>query len=147
MVTAHEFGHQSQNAPAEGHRLVRAVRVARRWAIARITRRRGGMRRPEAVPLSLLALAVLSFVAMPLQNAISRHMEQEADWQALETTRDPDAVTGLFQSFRETSLGDPTRRCWAYVLLDTHPTLIDRIEMAEAWKARTPARRRCSGDR
>jgi STE24 endopeptidase len=94
------------------------------------------MRRPEAVPLSLLALVVLSFVALPLQNVISRHMEQEADWEALETTRDPDAVTALFQSFSETSLGDPTPPGWAYVLLDTHPPLLDRIEMAQAWEAR-----------
>ncbi len=98
-VTAHEFGHQSQNHLWKAIAWYALFAVPGAWAIARITRRRGGMRRPEAVPLSLLALAVLSFVALPLQNVISRHMEQEADWEALETTRDPDAVTGLFQSF------------------------------------------------
>ncbi len=67
------------------------------WAIARVTRRRGGMRRPEAVPLALLVLAVLTLVAQPLQNVISRHLEAEADWRALETTRDPSAMIGLFQ--------------------------------------------------
>ena len=137
-VTAHEFGHQSQNHLPKAIAWYALFAVPGAWAIARITRRRGGMQRPEAVPLSLLALAVLSFVAMPLQNVISRHMEQEADWEALETTRDPDAMTGLFQRFSETSLGDPTPPGWAYVLLDTHPPLLDRIEMAQAWKARNP---------
>ena len=137
-VTAHEFGHQSQNHLPKAIAWYALFAVPGAWAIARITRRRGGMRRPEAVPLSLLVLAVLSFVALPLQNVISRHMEQEADWEALETTRDPDAVTGLFQRFSETSLGDPTPPGWAYVLLDTHPPLLDRIEMAQAWKARNP---------
>ncbi len=137
-VTAHEFGHQSQNHLWKGIAWYALFAVPGAWAIARITRRRGGMRRPEAVPLALLVLAVLSFVALPLQNVISRHMEQEADWQALETTRDPNAMTGLFQTFGETSLGDPTPPGWAYVLLDTHPPLLDRIEMAQAWKARNP---------
>jgi STE24 endopeptidase len=137
-VTAHEFGHQSQNHLWKAIGWYALFAVPGAWAIARITRRRGGMRRPEAVPLSLLALAALSLLALPLQNVISRHMEQEADWQALETTRDPDAATDLFQSFSETSLGDPTPPGWAYVLLDTHPPLLDRIEMAQAWKARNP---------
>ena len=137
-VTAHEFGHQSQ------HHLWKAIAwyalfaVPGAWAIARLTRRRGGMKRPEAVPLALLVLAALTLVAQPLQNVISRHIEAEADWEALETTRDPEAMIGLFQAFSRTSLGDPTPPGWAYVMLDTHPPLLDRIEMAEAWKARNP---------
>ena len=47
-------------------------------------------------------------------------------------------MTGLFQAFSRSSLGDPTPPGWAYVMLDTHPPLIDRIEMAEEWKARNP---------
>lgn len=137
-VTAHEFGHQSQ------HHLWKAIAwyalfaVPGAWAIARLTRTRGGMKRPEAVPLALLVLVALTLAAQPLQNVVSRHMEAEADWEALQTTRDPDAMTGLFQEFSKTSLGDPTPPGWVYVMLDTHPPLLDRIEMAEAWKARNP---------
>jgi STE24 endopeptidase len=137
-VTAHEFGHQSQNHLWKAIAWYALFAIPGAWAIARVTRRRGGMRRPEAVPLALLALAGLSLAALPLQNVISRHMEAEADWEALETTRDPEAMTGLFQRFSETSLGDPTPPAWAYVMLDTHPPLLDRIEMAQAWKARNP---------
>ncbi len=137
-VTAHEFGHQSQNHLWKAIGWYALFAVPGAWAIARITRRRGGMQRPEAVPLALLALVSLTLLAQPVQNVISRHIEAEADWEALETMRDPDAVTGLFQSFGETSLGDPTPPGWAYVLLDTHPPLLDRIEMAQAWKARNP---------
>ena len=137
-VTAHEFGHHSQQHLPKAIAWYALFAVPGAWAIARITRRRGGMGRPEAVPLSLLVLAVLTLVAQPLQNVISRHMEEEADWQALETTRDPDAMAGLFERFSTTSLGDPTPPGWAYVMLDTHPPLLDRIEMAEAWRARNP---------
>jgi STE24 endopeptidase len=137
-VTAHEFGHQSQNHLWKAIGWYALFAVPGAWAIARITRRRGGMQRPEAVPLALLAVVSLTLLAQPVQNVISRHIEAEADWEALETMRDPDAVTGLFQRFGETSLGDPTPPGWAYVLLDTHPPLLDRIEMAQAWKARNP---------
>ena len=137
-VTAHEFGHHSQEHLPKAIAWYALFAVPGAWAIARITRRRGGMRRPEAVPLSLLVLVVLTLLAQPLQNVISRHMEAEADWEALETTRDPDAMAGLFKRFSTTSLGDPTPPGWVYVMLDTHPPLLDRIEMAEAWRARNP---------
>ena len=44
------------------------------------------------MPLALFALVVLGLLALPLQNAISRHMEAEADWMALRTTHDPAAA-------------------------------------------------------
>jgi Zn-dependent protease with chaperone function len=47
-------------------------------------------------------------------------------------------MVGLFKRFSATSLGDPTPPGWAYVMLDTHPPLLDRIEMAEAWRTRNP---------
>ena len=49
------------------------------------------MREPLAVPLALLVFVVLSTIALPVQNAITRHMEEEADWIALETTHTPTA--------------------------------------------------------
>jgi Zn-dependent protease with chaperone function len=146
-VTAHEFGHHSQRHLPKAIAWYALFAVPGAWAIARITRRRGGMGRPEAVPLSLLVLAVLTLLSQPLQNVISRHMEAEADWEALEATRDPDAMTGLFKSFSTTSLGDPTPPGWAYVMLDTHPPLLDRIEMAEAWRARNTGAAPLFGDR
>ena len=51
---------------------------------------------PAAVPLSLLVIVVLDLLSLPLYNAISRHMEAEADWKALETTHDPGSAAGLF---------------------------------------------------
>ncbi len=66
-------------------------------------------------------------------------MEAEADWKALQTTRDPQSARGLFVGFGETSLGDPDPPAWAHVLLDTHPSLAQRVAMAEAWRqARSP---------
>ena len=73
----------------EGRRLVRALRLPGTFLIARATRRRGGMSRPEAVPLSLLVLVGLTVLAQPIQNVVTRHMEAEADWSSLQATHDP----------------------------------------------------------
>ena len=42
----------------------------------------------------------LTLVAQPIQNAISRHMEAEADWSALQATRDPVGATRALPSLR-----------------------------------------------
>jgi STE24 endopeptidase len=138
VVVAHEFGHQARNHLWKSIGWYALFAIPGAWIIARTTRRRGGMRRPEAVPLALLVLALLTLAAQPLQNVISRHIEAEADWRALEATRDPAAATALFRHFSLTSLGDPNPPGWSYVLLETHPTLIQRIELAQAWKATHP---------
>jgi STE24 endopeptidase len=71
-----------------------------------------------------------------VQNVVSRRMESEADWKALSTTHDPAAARGLFREFAVTSLGDPSPPTWAYLLLQTHPTLAQRVAMANAWARR-----------
>jgi STE24 endopeptidase len=102
----------------------------------RVTRGRGGMGQPEAVPLVLVVVAVLQLAAAPAQNWISRRMEAEADWKALEVTRDPAALEELMASFSTTSLGDPDPPAWAQFFLGTHPSLADRVAMARAWNER-----------
>ena len=90
---------------------------------------------PAAVPLALLAIVVLDLLALPLQNAISRHMEAEADWEALQATRDPAAATALFKRFVSTTLDEPSPSTLEYLVLENHPTIEQRIAMAEAWRA------------
>ena len=137
VVLAHELGHHSRNHIPEGLAWYALFALPGAWLIARATRRRGGMGNPAAVPLSLLLIVVLDLVSLPVYNAISRHMEAEADWVALETTHDPDSAAGLFRNFTIESLNDPSPPAWSYLLLDSHPSVEQRIAMAEAWKARS----------
>jgi STE24 endopeptidase len=136
IVIAHELGHLARNHiwKAVGWYALFAFPGA--FLIARVTRRRGGMGRPEAVPLSLLVLVVLGLLALPLENAISRHREAEADWIALQTTRDPSAATALFRRFVPTTLDDPSPSTIDYLLLENHPTIMQRMAMVEAWRVR-----------
>ena len=94
------------------------------------------MRNPEAVPLGLLTFIVLSLLATPILNVITRHMEAEADWVALSLTRDPQDAEGLFRQFTFAAHADPSPPTWTYILMETHPTGLQRIEMARAWQAR-----------
>jgi STE24 endopeptidase len=55
---------------------------------------------------------------------------------ALETARDPEAAERLFVRLGTTSLSEPSPPTWSYLLMQTHPTLMQRIAMAEAWKTR-----------
>jgi STE24 endopeptidase len=136
FVLAHEFGHQVRDHLVKAIAWYALFAFPGAFVIARSTRRRGGMRQPEAIPLALLVLVLLSTAATPLEAAITRHIEQEADWMALETTRDPTAGQALFQEFAKTSLSDPNPPTWAYLWFEDHPTLMQRIGMVRAWEAR-----------
>jgi STE24 endopeptidase len=67
---------------------------------------------------------------------ISRHMEAEADWKALETTHKPEPAKSLFREFTIQSLNDPDPPRWSYILFDSHPSVEQRIAMADAWLKR-----------
>jgi len=139
VVIGHELGHVARNHVLKSVGWYVLFAVPGLFVISRVARRRGGMTRPEAIPLALLALVVLNLLASPLQNAISRHMEAEADWLALQTTRDPTAAAGLFREFVPTTLADPNPPTWDYLLLEDHPTIMQRLAMVAAWRERYAA--------
>ena len=136
FVFAHELGHQARKHLVKAIGWYALFAFPGAFLIAWASRRRGGLRRPEAIPLALLVLVVLNTAATPLQAAITRHIEQEADWMALQTTRDPRAGQRLFQDFGKTSLSDPNPPTWAYLWFDDHPTLMQRIGLVRAWAER-----------
>ena len=133
VVVAHELGHLARHHIWKDVGWYALFAFPGAWLIARATRRRGGMGSPAAVPLALLVLVVLTYLALPLQNAISRHMEAEADWMALRTTHDPAAAVGLFRRFVPTTLEAPDPSTFDYLVLENHPTLVQRIGMAQAY--------------
>lgn len=73
---------------------------------------------------------VLSAASAPLGNWVSRAMERQADWGALQATRDPAADIGLQQGLTRTALGVPDPPGWVMFLFGTHPTALERIGLA-----------------
>jgi STE24 endopeptidase len=136
FVLAHELGHVKHDHLYKGLGWAVLFAFPITFLLAELTRRRGGMGDPGVLAYGFLVLAVLGALITPVGNVISRRIEAEADWRALETTKDPASGRGLFQEFSRTSLGQPNPPTWAYIYFDTHPTIMQRIAMAEAWKER-----------
>jgi STE24 endopeptidase len=136
FVLAHEFAHHSRDHIWELLGWYALFAVPGAFLIARATRRRGGVYKPSAIPLALFVLVALQLLALPVQNAISRHIEAEADWIALETTADPDGARALLRRFTTAGLAEPTPPAWSYFLMEDHPSIAERLAMTEAWDER-----------
>jgi STE24 endopeptidase len=138
FVFAHELGHLARWHIWKGIAWGALIGVPILALVAFVTGRRGGLRRPENVPLALLTLAVAGIVVTPFANAVSRRYEAEADWMALNATRDPAAARGLFKGFVTTDLQNPDPPEWVHVFLEDHPNALLRVEQAEAWRRLSP---------
>ncbi len=136
VVIAHELGHHSRNHIWKSFGWFALLAAPMALLVAFATRGRGGIYEARAVPLALFVVIVLQIGVSPLQNVISRRLESEADWVALETARDPKAQREVFRDLTRTSVTDPDPPSWTVALFGTHPTAMHRIEMAEAWRVR-----------
>jgi STE24 endopeptidase len=142
FVLAHELGHVAHNHLWKGLGWTVLFTLPIAYVLAEATRRRGGLGDPGVLPYGILVLVLLNVVLTPVGNVVSRRYESEADWSALRATNDPTSGRGLFEKFSETSLQEPNPPTWAYVWLDTHPTIMQRIAMTEAWRKRQSSRMR-----
>jgi STE24 endopeptidase len=147
FVTAHELGHAARRHIWKGLGWGVLFTLPLTFLLAEATRRRGGLHRAEVVPFALLLVFALNLLATPLENVVSRRYEAEADWMALQATRDPAAGREAYRSFTRIDLAQPNPPGWSYVLLDDHPTVLQRLAMTKAWarKYRTPGGRSRAG--
>jgi STE24 endopeptidase len=147
FVVAHELGHAARRHIWKGLGWGLLFTVPLTFLLAEATRRRGGLHRAEVVPFALLVASGLSLLATPLENVVSRRYESEADWMALQATRDPVAGREAFRSFTRIDLAQPDPPRWSYLLLDDHPTVMQRLAMTKAWEARSPTQTRAGRSR
>jgi STE24 endopeptidase len=110
-----------------GRKIVLAVlaRWGEQWRIR-------GIEDLAALPVLLLILAMLSFVAEPIDSAFSRHLEHQADIYGLEVTRglfpnNNEVAASTFQKLGEKSLDYPTPNSFLVLWSYDHPTIRDRI--------------------
>jgi STE24 endopeptidase len=139
VVLAHEFGHLAHDHVLKGLAWMGLLAIPIALVVAIATRRRGGIYEPTAVPLALFVVVALLLLASPLQNAFTRRLEAEADWSALRATDDPAAATALFRRFTRIALVQPDPPGWATAAFENHPSIMKRIEMADAWRRLHPA--------
>jgi STE24 endopeptidase len=90
---------------------------------------------PRAVPVALVVYVSLQFIATPLNNAITRRYEREADWVALRSARAPATQRAMLIKLATLTQSDPDPPTWEYILFDNHPTFAQRVALTNAWQA------------
>ena len=141
LVLAHEIGHLAHDDPLQRVGWLALFLVPALGLIAFFTRRRGGLAWPEAVPLALLVLVVAQLPPAPLLNVAFRREEAAADWAALEATREPATDRGADAPAGDQEPQRPRPAELGLRLYENHPTIMQRIALAQAWEERSGAGR------
>ena len=146
LVVAHELGHAAEHHVRKGLMWALPGIVFAAWLLAGIARWRAGRDArlagpgdPAGLPLLWLAVTLLLFVSSPIESAVSRRMEARADWLALELTRDPDTFVAVERRLARTNLAPVTPPEWVVAWFSSHPPVLERIGMAEHWRAERDA--------
>ena len=143
MVMAHEMGHYVLNDGAKlltyfgifiliGFALTRMLfdPAVRRWGVKWGVR---GIADPAGLPLLVLILGTLLFIATPFLNTVVRVTEREADAFGINTSREPDGMAKVALKLGAYRKLDPTP-LEEFIFFD-HPSGRARIRMAMDWKA------------
>jgi STE24 endopeptidase len=149
LVLGHETGHYVLHHAFKAFTLTEAIFLVLVFlgfvAVNRLVERLGAQTGVEDVgdlaslPIVLLVMTVLVFLASPLINGISRHYEHQADQFSLEVAYGvvPDPNTAEVRSLQilgEEDLSDPDPHPFIKFWLYDHPTLDERIRFAATYK-------------
>ncbi len=133
VVIAHEMGHWVHK-----HLLLYAMGGSAglwlglfvlRWWLDKVWRKLG-WRSPRDVagyPYLLGIIALISALALPVENSISRIAENQADDFALAISQKPEAATALFERFAVENISRINVPTWEKIIFYTHPPLSERI--------------------
>ncbi len=86
---------------------------------------------PAGLPLILLCAALASWLCMPAMNTYSRSIERQADAYSLELARQPEAFIAAEKRLAIDNISNVAPHPLAVFLFNSHPTAVERIEMAE----------------
>lgn len=86
-----------------------------------------------ALPALLLIFSLLSFAVSPVENAVSRKAERDADQYAIQMTKNPDAAVGAFQQLATVSLSEVNPPKIVKWFLYGHPTMLERIHFLDSY--------------
>ena len=145
MVVGHEMGHYVLNHVWKGlifgdlFVLVLLYLGFRSisWLLRRLSGPWGirGVDDWASLPALLLLISIYSFIASPVQSAVSRHFEHQADQYGLEVTHGltPDSsqiAAQAFQVLGEVDLSDPAPSPVTVFMFYSHPTIPERIRFS-----------------
>ena len=92
----------------------------------------------RALPLLVLLSIGLTLAASPVEAALSRRFEAEADQVAIRLTEDPDAAVSSFRRLAFSNIADLDPPALAVAAFYSHPPIPDRIDAVLATSATEP---------
>jgi len=137
LVVAHELGHVRHHDMRNGLIWLAVVAPFGLWAAAVLAERfapRGAALGPHAVPAVALSLALVVPVLTMVSNQLSRDVERRADAFSLELTGDPETFIAFQERIARKNVSDPDPPAISRFLLGTHPTTLQRLGQAEAFR-------------
>jgi len=84
----------------------------------------------KSILVIILLISIISFLSLPLQNAVSRTFERQADNFAIQATENPDAQIQLMLKLAESNLSNVSPHWYIKYFLYSHPPIMERIEAA-----------------
>jgi Zn-dependent protease with chaperone function len=141
VILAHELAHHVHRDIWSGIALETVLITAGLFvADAALTRLAGsfgllGKGDVAALPLLLLATAVVSLLFLPLANGLSRAHERRADRYALTITRNAEAFVSAMKRLAAQNLAEEQPPAFVEWLLHSHPSTQSRIDAARRWAA------------
>jgi STE24 endopeptidase len=141
-ILAHEIGHWQHNHIFKGILLaglgtylgLYLVSRILLWAVGRAPFALRGPSDPAGVPLLLLLSVLGAWVALPVENLVSRHFERQADETALRLADRPRAFIAAEKRLVRDNIGNVAPTPFSVWLFATHPPAVERIQMAEEWE-------------
>jgi len=88
-----------------------------------------------ALPLLALWLALFGFVTGPVENAIARYHEREADQYAVRATGNAAAFVSALKKLSRMNLADPNPHPVVEFLFYSHPSIARRVKDVEGMQA------------
>jgi STE24 endopeptidase len=107
-----------------------------RWAARRPPLELRSPSDPASIPFLLLLVWLGGWLALPLENGVSRHFERQADAMSLKLAGQPDVFIEAEKRLARDNLSNVVPHPVAVLLYYTHPPAVERIRMAEEWRAR-----------
>jgi STE24 endopeptidase len=86
------------------------------------------------VPAVALSIALIVPATTMISNQLSRQVEARADRFSMQLTHDPDGLIAFQRRITEQNVSDPDPPAWTAFLLGTHPTAVQRIGQALAFR-------------
>ena len=140
-IVAHELGHMVNHDVRNGTLLGALAAAAAgcvlggllswQWLLNRSAS--DGPGDPRVIALVLAIVAVLSLVASPVENLVSRRVETRADVHALDLTRDPETFIRMQHNLGVTAYSDLDPPPVLFGMFSSHPTKPQRIALARTW--------------